>query len=151
MEFVYELVYIYLHLGIYDRECNWSYWPLIILIECNCCRGRWMVWVTGSHLSSMLPDHNTNSTRVINLSTIRQSTVSRQLVSPSPITKHVFLNALRTIIEHCPTQVACLFTILVACVRLTNFQFKQIFGDMVQNHVWSGVRPGGVLELLFTL
>ena len=23
---------------------------------------------------------------------------------------------------------------LVACVRLTNFQFKQIFGDMVLNH-----------------
>ena len=37
-------------------------------------------------------------------------------------------------IVYFPTQVACLFTILVACVRLTNFQFKQIFGDMVLNH-----------------
>ena len=54
----------------------------IILIECNLCRGRWMVWVTRSHPSSMLPDHNTNSTKVTYLSTIRQSTVSRQLVSP---------------------------------------------------------------------
>ena len=99
MEFVYELVYIYLHLGIYDRECNWSYWPHIILIECNCCRGRWMVWVTGSHLSSMLPDHNTNSTKFPILSTIRQPTVFRQLVSPSPITRNVYLNALRAIIE----------------------------------------------------
>ena len=54
----------------------------IILIECNLCRGRWMVWVTRSHPSSMLPDHNTNSTKVTYLSTIRQSTVSRQWVSP---------------------------------------------------------------------
>ena len=35
----------------------------------------------------MLPDHNTNSTKVIYLSTIRQSTVSRQLVYSKPINK----------------------------------------------------------------
>ena len=35
------------------------------------------------------------------------------------------------------------FTILVACVRLTNFQFKQIFGDMVQNHGMVGCTARG--------
>ena len=54
----------------------------IISIECNLCRGEWMVWVTRLRPSSMLSDHNTNSTKIIYLSTIRQSTVSRQLVSP---------------------------------------------------------------------
>ena len=32
---------------------------------------------------------------------------------------------------------------LVACVRLTNFQFKQIFGDMVLNHVMVGFTARG--------
>ena len=44
--------------------------------------GRWVVWVTRSHPSSMLPDHNTNSTKFPILSTIRLPTVSYQMVSP---------------------------------------------------------------------
>ena len=57
----------------------------IIPIECTLCRGRWMVWVKRPHPSSMLPDHNTNSTSVSTISTIRQFTVSRQLAYPRPL------------------------------------------------------------------
>ena len=35
---------------------------------------------------------------------------------------------------------------------IVNFHYNQIFGGVVYFEcVWSGVRPGGVLELLFTL
>ena len=89
-QFIYNYTWGYMIESVTDH---------IISSECNLCPGEWMVWMTRLHPSSMLPDHNTNSTKFPILSTIRQSTVSRQLVSPSPITRNVYLNALRTIIE----------------------------------------------------
>jgi len=64
MGFVYRLVYTYVYTWEYMIE---SVTDHIISIECNLCRGEWMVWVTRLRPSSMLPDHNTNSTKVIYL------------------------------------------------------------------------------------
>ena len=62
------------------------------MVKCSSCHGERMVWVTRLYPPSMHPSHNTNSTSSTTISTIRQSTILRQLTYPT-VAEDIFLLA----------------------------------------------------------